>query len=56
MTKSERAPPRVCHYDSYFLGDDIHLRTPESMLYTSNLSLTMQHLCIKYESCISKHT
>ena len=55
LAKSERAPPRVCHYDSYFLGDDIDLRTPDAILY-SYLPLTMQHLCIKYESCMSKHS
>ena len=25
LTKSERVPPSVCHYDSYFFGDDLKL-------------------------------
>ena len=25
LTKSERGPPRVYHYDTYFLGDDLDL-------------------------------
>ena len=48
-TKSERAPTRVCHYELFF-GDDLDLWTPDPILY-SYLPLTMQHLCIKYESC-----
>ena len=55
LTKSERAPPRVCHYNSYFFGDDLKLWPPD-LKVQRYISLSILHLCLKYESCTLKTT
>ena len=52
LTKSERDPSKVCHYDSYLLVLTLNFNP----LTLKCHHLTILHLCMKYEKCVSKPT